>query len=57
LDTLQRSWKTPQAPRIKHAFHCGRGRPIFFLNDWYLGCGTPLGYAPLLGELRSLKPG
>lgn len=57
LDTLQSSWKTPQAPRIKRAFHCDCGRPIFFLNDRCLGCGTPLGYEALLGELRSLKPG
>jgi hypothetical protein len=33
------------------------GRPVFFFNSQCLGCKAPLGYAPLLAELRTLQAG
>ena len=57
LDQLTRIWKTPHAPRTKRAFRCDCGRPVFFRNSQCLGCNAPLGYEPVLGELRKLQPG
>ncbi len=57
LDELTSFWKKPHAPRSKRAFRCDCERPIFFLNSQCLGCESPLGYEPILGELRTLRPG
>jgi hypothetical protein len=57
FDELTSFWKKPQAPRTKRAFRCDCGRPVFFRNSQCLGCQAPLGYEPILGELRSLQPG
>ncbi len=57
LDGLSSRWKAPQEPRSKRAYRCTCGRPVFFLNSRCLGCEAPLGYEPLLGEVRALEPG
>jgi hypothetical protein len=57
FDQLKRSWRKPHAPRSKRAFRCACGRPVFFLNSQCLGCKAPLGYEPMLGELRALQQG
>ncbi len=58
LEQLQQRWKPPaHAPRSKRAYRCRCGHAIFFLNSRCLGCESPLGYAPLLGDLRALEPG
>lgn len=57
LDELKRFWKAPHVPRSKRGFRCDCGRPVFFLNSQCLGCQAPLGYEPLLGELRALRSG
>ncbi len=57
FDELRSFWKKPHAPRSKRAFRCDCERPVFFLNSHCLGCNAPLGYEPLLGELRPLQPG
>jgi hypothetical protein len=57
VDRLERSWKPAHAPRSKRAYRCRCGHPIFFLNSRCLSCQAPLGYAPLLGDLRALEPG
>ena len=57
VDRLERSWKPAHAPRSKRAYRCRCGHPIFFQNSRCLSCQAPLGYAPLLGDLRALEPG
>ena len=57
LDELKSFWKRPPAPRSKRAFRCDCQRPVFFLNSQCLGCGAPLGYEPIVGELRTLQAG
>jgi hypothetical protein len=57
LDELTKFWKKPHAARSKRAFRCDCGRPVFFRNSKCLGCEAPLGYEPMLGELRVLKAG
>ena len=57
FDELRSFWKKPHAPRSKRAFRCDCERPVFFLNSQCLGCNAPLGYEPMLGELRTLRPG
>jgi hypothetical protein len=57
FEELKSFWKKPHAPRSKRAFRCDCGRPVFFRNSQCLGCGAPLGYEPMLGELRTLQPG
>lgn len=57
FEELRSLWKKPHAPRSKRAFRCDCERPVFFLNSQCLGCGAPLGYEPMLGELRTLQPG
>lgn len=57
FEELRSFWKKPHAPRSKRAFRCDCERPVFFLNSQCLGCGAPLGYEPMLGELRTLQPG
>lgn len=57
FDEVSRFWKKPHAPRSKRAFRCDCGRPIFFRNSHCLGCNAPLGYEPIMGELRTLQPG
>ncbi len=57
IDELRNIWKKPHAPRSKRAFRCDCERPVFFLNSQCLGCGAPLGYEPMLGELRTLQAG
>jgi hypothetical protein len=56
-EELKNFWKKPHAPRSKRAFRCDCERPVFFLISQCLGCGAPLGYEPMLGELRTLQPG
>jgi len=56
FDELRSLWKKPHAPRSKRAFRCDCERPVFFHNSQCLGCGAPLGYEPILGELRTLRP-
>ena len=57
FEELKSFWKKPHAPRSKRAFRCDCGRPIFFRNSRCLGCGAPLGYEPMLGELKTLRQG
>ena len=38
----------------QRSFSCRCGRPVFFRNSHCLGCKTPLGYEPLMGELLPL---
>jgi hypothetical protein len=57
FDELKSIWKKPHAPRSKRAFRCQCGRPVFFRNSRCLGCEAPLGYEPILGELRTLQAG
>ena len=57
FDELKRFWKQPHAPRSKRAYRCDCERPVFFRNSQCLGCNAPLGYEPMLGELRTLQPG
>jgi hypothetical protein len=57
LDELTKFWKKPHEARSKRAFRCDCGRPVFFRNSQCLGCEAPLGYEPMLGELRALQPG
>ena len=55
--TLGRKWKARSVPRHGRSYRCRCGRPIFFRNSECLACGAPLGYEPLLGEVRALEPG
>ena len=57
FDELESFWKKPHTPRSKRAFRCDCDRPLFFRNSQCLGCKAPLGYEPMLGELRTLQPG
>jgi len=57
FDELTSFWKQRHAPRTKRAFRCDCGRPVFFRNSQCLGCDAPLGYEPMLGELRTLQTG
>jgi hypothetical protein len=57
IEELSSRWKSPDVPRTRRPFRCTCGRPVFFLNSQCLGCNAPLGYAPLLGELRALQAG
>lgn len=54
-DKLTSLWKPEQEHVSKRGFHCVCGKPVFFRNSQCLSCESPLGYAPLLGELRALE--
>lgn len=49
--------RVPDGPRRGHAYRCRCGRPVFFRNSVCLACQAPLGYEPLLGEVRALAGG
>jgi hypothetical protein len=61
FDTLLRQlsarWKEPLDIAGTRAFRCDCGRPVYFRNSQCLGCGAALGFAPDLGEVRTLSPG
>jgi len=57
FDALSRRWKVHHKPRSKRAFRCECDAPVFFRNSRCLNCQAQLGYAPMLGDLRALKPG
>ncbi len=57
LDALSRSWKVQHQPRTKRAFRCECDSPVFFRNSQCLNCHAPLGYEPMLGDLRTLRQG
>ena len=57
LDTLTLRWKTHHEPRTKRAYRCECGASVFFRNSQCLNCHAPLGYEPILGDLRTLHPG
>lgn len=57
VDALSRRWKVHHAPRTKRAFRCECDSPVFFRNTQCLNCQAQLGYAPALGDLRSLESG
>ncbi len=57
LDALSRRWKVHHEPRSKRAFRCECDSPVFFRNSQCLNCHAPLGYEPVLGDLRALHPG
>lgn len=57
FDALSRRWKVRHEPRTKRAYRCECGAPVFFRNSQCLTCEAPLGYVPLLGDLRTLHPG
>jgi hypothetical protein len=54
---LQTQWKAHHQARSPRAFRCECGRPVFFRNSHCLGCGAALGYAPRVGEVRTLHAG
>jgi hypothetical protein len=54
---LSEIWRSRNVPRPGHSYRCQCGRPVFFVNSQCLGCGSALGYEPLLGEIRALVPG
>jgi hypothetical protein len=57
LEALSLRWKARHQPRSKRAFRCECGTPVFFLNSQCLKCRAPLGYEPVIGDLRTLHPG
>ncbi|WP_426531505.1 zinc-binding metallopeptidase family protein [Bradyrhizobium sp. McL0615] len=40
-----------------HSYKCQCGRSVFFRDSTCRACGAPLGYDPLLGEIRALAAG
>lgn len=50
-------WKQRKVPTASRAYRCQCGRPVFFRNSVCLGCQTPLGYEPQLGQVVPLQPG
>jgi hypothetical protein len=54
---LTEAWRSEEPSGRGHAYRCQCDRPIFFRNSLCLGCNTPLGYVPEMGQLRSLQPG
>jgi hypothetical protein len=57
FDALSLRWKTHHEPRTKRAYRCACDSPVFFRNSQCLACHAPLGYEPILGDLRALHPG
>ena len=49
--------KSRHTPRSNRAYHCDCGKLAYFLDHECLKCGQPLGYEPILGDLRSLQAG
>ena len=56
-DQLSQRWKVRNVTRAGRSFRCRCERSIFFRNSFCIGCQSPLGYVPELGELKSLTPG
>ena len=54
---LAEAWKSEEPTSRGHSYRCQCGRPVYFRNSICLGCKTPLGYEPKLGQIRALRPG
>lgn len=50
-------WRSSEATGRGRFYRCQCDRPIYFRNSLCLGCQTPLGFVPELGQLRALEPG
>ena len=50
-------WKRRKVPTASRAYRCRCGRPVFFRNSLCLGCQTPLGYEPFVGQVLPLQEG
>ena len=57
LRQLSGSWWLPGHERHGRAYNCQCGRAVSFRYGKCPACGAPLGYDPLLGEVRTLVPG
>lgn len=57
LRFLKRGTPPPDELRLHCAFRCECARMVFFQNNRCLGCSSPLGFEPDLGEVRTLAPG
>jgi len=44
------------SPRVRRAFQCRCGRPVFFGNTRCLACGTELGYDVALARVLPIEP-
>ena len=56
VDVLSLRWKAHHKPRTKRAYRCTCDKAVFFLNSECMSCNAPLGYEPLIGEIRALQP-
>src|SRR5581483_11135028 len=54
---LAEAWKSEEPTARGHSYRCQCGRPVYFRNSMCLGCKTPLGYEPELGQVRALCAG
>jgi len=57
LKQLSALWSSPDQQHRGRAYSCQCGRTTFFRHSKCSACGAPLGYAPLLGESRTLMAG
>lgn len=56
-ERLTATRKRTDRPRPSRSYRCVCERPVFFSNSQCLGCSTPLGFLPALGQVRALTPG
>jgi hypothetical protein len=57
LKRLSESWWSHDHPRKGRSYSCQCGRAVFFHESECRACGAPLGFDPLLGEVRALVAG
>jgi hypothetical protein len=57
LKRLSDSWWSRDHPRGGRSYRCQCGRSVFLRDGKCRACGEPLGYDPLLGEIRALVAG
>jgi hypothetical protein len=54
---LAEAWRSDQPSGRGQSYRCQCDRPVYFRNSLCLGCKSPLGYEPELGQVRALEAG